>query len=95
MASDETVPNRQVRVRSGCQTFVIPDVEVISARASSLEKLEKELARRLAGCAADDILRVSHSTATISSRQSGGIWAGANHAHKLEYTAVVLVRAGN
>jgi hypothetical protein len=64
------------------------------ARAPSLEKLEKELARLLAGCAADDVLGVSHSTAAVSSKQSGGIWGGASQTHKVEYSAIVLVRGG-
>lgn len=69
------------------------EVGVIWARAPSLEKLEKELAGLLADCAADDVLGVSHSTAAVSTKQSGGVWSGASHAHKLEYSAVVLVRA--
>jgi hypothetical protein len=69
------------------------EVGVIWVRAASLEKLEKELARMLEGCAADDVLGVSHSTATVSGKQSGGIWSSASQAYKLEYSAVVLVRA--
>lgn len=68
------------------------EVGVIWARAPSLEKLERELARLLAGHAADDVLAVSHSTAELSSKQSGGLWRGARQAHTLEYSAVVLVR---
>ena len=71
----------------------MPKVGVMWARAPSLEKLEKELTRLLADCAADDVLGVSHMTAAVSSKQSGGIWSGASQAHKLEYSAVVLVRA--
>jgi hypothetical protein len=69
------------------------EIGVIWARAHSLEKLEKELTQLLADCAADDVLGVSHTTAAVSSKQSGGIWSGASQAHKLEYSAVVLVRA--
>jgi hypothetical protein len=69
------------------------DVAVIWARAPSLDKLEKELARVLVGCAADDVLGVSHSAAPISSKQSGGIWSGAIQSHTVEYSAVVLVRS--
>jgi len=69
------------------------EVGVIWARAPSLEKLERELARILEGRAADDVLGVSHSTAAVSSNQSGGIWSGASQAYKLEYSALVLVRA--
>lgn len=61
-------------------------------RVRHLEKLEKELARVLAGCVADDVLGVSHSAAPASSKQSGGIWSGAIQDHKVEYSAVVLVR---
>jgi hypothetical protein len=68
-------------------------VAVMWARAPSLEKLEKELARVLAGCVADDVLGVSHSAAPASSKQSGGIWSGAIRSHKVEYSAVVLVRS--
>ncbi|MHB8659594.1 MAG: hypothetical protein ACYC91_16915 [Solirubrobacteraceae bacterium] len=68
------------------------EVGLISTRAPSLEKLEKELARLLADCAADDVLGVSHSAAVVSSRQSGGIWGGGSQANKLEYSAVVLLR---
>lgn len=68
------------------------DVEVMSVRAPSLEKLEKELTWLLAGCAADDVLGVSHSSAPTSSKRSGGIWSGASEAHKIEYSALVLLR---
>jgi hypothetical protein len=71
----------------------MPDVGVISAHAPSLPKLEKELTRLLAGRPAEDVLSVSHWTATVSTKQSGGIWSGSRQAHKLEYSAVVLVRA--
>jgi hypothetical protein len=70
----------------------MPEVGVIWARAPSLQKLEKELDRLLAGCAADDVLGVSHSTTAVSSKQSGGIWSGTRQVSKVEYTAVVLVR---
>lgn len=69
------------------------DVEVMSVRAPSLENLEKELTRLLADYAADDVLGVSHSSALVSSKQSGGIWSGGNQSHKVEYSALVLVRA--
>ena len=68
------------------------EVGVIWARAPSLEKLEKELARLLAGRDADDVLGISHSSSAVSSKQSGGVWGGATVAHALEYSAVVLVR---
>ena len=71
------------------------EVGVIWARAPSLEKLEKELARLLADCAADDVLGVSHSSAAVSIKQSGGIWGGPNQTHKLEYSAVVVLRSGD
>jgi hypothetical protein len=69
------------------------DVAVIWARAPSLEKLEKELARMLEGRLADDVLGVSHAAAPVSSKQSGGIWSGAIQNHKVEYSAVVLLRS--
>ena len=69
------------------------DIGVICAHAPSPQKLEKELARLLANHAADDILSVSHLSATVSTKHSGGIWSGARQAHKLEYSEVVLVRA--
>ena len=71
----------------------MPDVGVICAHASSPRKLEKQLARLLAGRAADDVLSVSHWSAIVSTQQYGGIWTGARQTHKLEYSAVVLVRA--
>lgn len=67
-------------------------VQVISAQATTLEKLEKELSRALAGCAAEDILGLSHHVMAASTKQTGGIWGGAAQTYKLEYTAVVLVR---
>jgi hypothetical protein len=69
------------------------DVAVIWARAPSLEKLEKELSRVLAGCVADDVLGVSHSAAPVSNKQSGGIWSGSTQTSRVEYSALVLVRA--
>lgn len=71
------------------------DVGVIWAHAPSLEGLEKQLARALAGRAADDVLGVSHCSSVVSSKQSGGIWGGGSRTHKLEYSAVVLVRASS
>jgi len=68
------------------------DVEVMSVRAPSLEKLEKELARLLAGCAADDVVGVSHSAAAVSSKRSGGVWSASSEAHKVEYSALLLLR---
>ena len=67
-------------------------VQVISARATTLEKLEKELARVLDGCEAEDVLGLSHDVTAESTKQTGGIWGGGAQTHKLEYTAVVLVR---
>jgi len=80
-------------VRCECHRLAMPEVGIICAHAASPRKLEKELARLLAGQAADDVLGVSHWTATVSTKQSGGIWNGARQAHKREYSAVVLVRA--
>jgi hypothetical protein len=68
------------------------EVGTIWARAPSLDKLEKRLERLLAQCPADDVLGVSHSAAALSSKQSGGLWGAASHTHKIEYSAVVLVR---
>ena len=68
------------------------EVGVIWASAPSLEKLERELYRLLAGRSADDVLGVSHASSAVSSKQSGGLWGGASQAHKVEYSAVVLVR---
>jgi hypothetical protein len=67
-------------------------VGVVWARAPSLEKLEMELTRQLARCSAEDVVGVSHSTAVVSSKQSGGIWGAASHRHEVEYSAVVLLR---
>jgi hypothetical protein len=69
------------------------EVDVVSVRAPSLTKLEKELVRLLADCSADSVLGVSHTTATLGAKQSGGIWTGARHANKVEYSALVLLRA--
>jgi hypothetical protein len=69
------------------------DVGIITAHASSPRKLGKQLACLLADRAPDDVLSVSHWSAIVSTRQSGGIWSGARQTHKLEYAAVVLVRA--
>jgi hypothetical protein len=71
----------------------VSEVDVISVRAPSLAKLEKELIRLLADCSADAVLGVSHATASLETKQSGGIWAGAHHTNKLEYSALVLRRA--
>ncbi len=68
------------------------EIGVISAHALSLKKLAQELVRLLAGCAADDVIGVSYYAAAVSTKQSGGIWGGASQTHKLEYSAVVLVR---
>jgi hypothetical protein len=69
------------------------DVEVMSVRAPSLEKLEKELTRLLAGSATDNVLGISHSAAPVSSKQSGGIWAKSTETQRVEYSALVLVRS--
>jgi hypothetical protein len=71
----------------------VSEVDVVSVRAPSLAKLEKELIRLLAACSADAVLGVSHATASIETNQSGGIWTGARHTNKLEYSALVLLRA--
>lgn len=70
------------------------EVKAICARARSPEKLQRELDELLRGYHADEILGLAHTSATKSSKQSGGIWSGAHHAHTLEYSAVVLVRTG-
>ena len=70
----------------------MPDIEVLWARAPSLEKLNKELSRLLASWVADDIIGISHSARAVHTKRSGGIWGGATLSHKLEYTAIVLVR---
>jgi hypothetical protein len=71
----------------------MPAIEAKWARASSLRDLEAELSRLLEGCSADDVLGVSHSTAVLSSKQSGGVWSGVSHTHKVEYSALVLLRS--
>lgn len=71
----------------------VSEVDVISVRAPSLAKLEKELVRVLADCSADAVLGVSHTAASHASKQSGGIWTGARDTNKLEYSALVLLRA--
>mgnify|MGYP001369289621 CR=1 FL=1 len=67
-------------------------VDVIWARAPTLEKLQKELAELLDGYAPEDVIGVSHSAAAVSSKGSGGIWGGGRQAHGPEYSAIVLVR---
>jgi hypothetical protein len=71
----------------------VSEVCVICAHARSLRRLEKELARLLAGQSAEDVLGVSHYSAPVSIGRSGGIWIGARQTRKLEYSAVVLIRA--
>jgi hypothetical protein len=68
------------------------EVDVVSVRAPSLAKLEKQLVRLLANCSADDALGVSHATTSLGTKQSGGIWTGAHHTDKVEYSALVLLR---
>jgi hypothetical protein len=68
------------------------EVKAICARASSPEKLQRELDALLHGYHAHEILGLAHTSTTKSSKQSGGIWSGAHTAHALEYSAVVLVR---
>lgn len=68
------------------------EVDVVSVRAPSLTKLEKELVRLLADCSADDVLGVSHTTTSLATTQSGGIWTGVRHTNKVEYSALVLLR---
>jgi hypothetical protein len=84
---------RALSVRCECHRLAMADVGVICAHASSPRKLEKQLARLLAGCAAEDVLSVSHWSTIVSTQQYGGIWTGTKQTHKLEYSAVVLVRA--
>jgi hypothetical protein len=71
----------------------VSEVDVVSVRAPSLAKLEKELVRLLADCSADAVLGVSHTTASLVTTQSGGVWTGARHTNKVEYSALVLLRA--
>jgi hypothetical protein len=70
------------------------DVGVMWFRASSLKKLQRELEKGLNAYEPDDVLGVSHWSTPVSSKQTGGVWSGARTAHKLEYSAMVLVRAG-
>ena len=70
----------------------MPEVGVICARASSIEKLEEQLQRLLAGYNADRVVGVSHASTAVSSKQSGGIWNAARETAKVEYSAVVLLR---
>lgn len=77
-------------VRCECHRLAMADVAVICAHAPSLGKLEKELACALAGRRADDVLGISHWTATVTSKHYGGIWNGSRNTNKLEYSAVVL-----
>jgi hypothetical protein len=84
---------RTFSVRCECNRVAMPDVAVICAHASSPRKLEQQLARLLAGQAAEDVLSVSHSSEIVSTHEYGGIWSAARQTHKLEYSAVVLVRA--
>jgi hypothetical protein len=69
------------------------EVDVISVHAPSLTKLEKELVRLLADCSADAVLGVSHTTTSLATKHSGGIWTGAHQTNKSEYSALVLLRA--
>ena len=71
----------------------VSEVDVVSVQASSLAKLEKELVRLLVDCSADAVLGVSHTTASLATTQSGGIWIGARRTNKLECSALVLLRA--
>jgi hypothetical protein len=84
---------KSLSVRCECHRLAMPDVSVICAHASSPRKLEKQLQHLLAGRAAEDVLSVSHWSAIVSTQQYGGIWTVARQIHKLEYSAVVLVRA--
>jgi hypothetical protein len=68
-------------------------VDVIWARAPTLEKLQKELVGVLDGYAPEDVVGVSHSTAAVSSKGSGGVWGGGRKANVVEYSALVLVRS--
>jgi hypothetical protein len=67
-------------------------VDVIWARAPTLDKLQAELAGLLDHYAPEDLLGMSHSAAATSSKQSGGVWGGGRQSQELEYSAVVLVR---
>jgi hypothetical protein len=71
----------------------VAEVDVVSVRAPSLAKLEKELVRLLAECSADAVLGISHTTANLATKQSGGVWGGARHTNNVEYSALVLLRA--
>lgn len=67
-------------------------VDVIWARAPTLEKLQEELVRMLSAFTPEDVLGVSHSTAAVAGKQFGGVWGGGRQTHELEYSAIVLVR---
>lgn len=77
----------------GATRCPVCEVDVVSVRAPSLAKLEKELVRLLADCSADAVLGVSHTTANLGTKQSGGIWTGARYTDQVEYSALVLLRA--
>lgn len=67
-------------------------VEVIWARAPTIEKLQKELADLLEAYAPQDVVGVSHCAVPVSGKESGGIWGGRRLMSTLEYSAVVLLR---
>lgn len=67
-------------------------VTVLTTTAPSLDKLKRELGRLFDGCAADDVIAISHSTDTVSIKRSGGVWGPSSQTERLEYSAVVLVR---
>lgn len=68
-------------------------VDVIWARAPTLEKLQEKLVGLLDQYAPEDLLGVSHSVVDVASKQSGGVWSAGRRRNELEYSAVVLVRS--
>jgi hypothetical protein len=67
-------------------------VDVIWARAPTLEKLQQELLSLLDGYAPEDVISLSHAVGAVASTHSGGVWGRGREAHKVEYSAIVLVR---
>jgi hypothetical protein len=68
------------------------EIGVLTVRAPSLQKLHRQLEKRLARYAPEDIVSVSHSSDAVSARHRGGVWSGARTTQKLEYSAIVLLR---
>jgi hypothetical protein len=66
-------------------------LDVIGARAPTVEKLQTELVDLLGGYAPDGALGVSHLRTAVSSEQSGGVW-GARQTHGMECSPIVLAQ---